>query len=319
VCGVYPLKMKDLPGCSSVLQEIDEHPGRASGIRLLVKRDDLVHPLVQGNKWRKLHRPLARARAEGATGVLSFGGPYSNYLHALALAAPLFGLRSVGIIRGLHVPSDNPTLAAARQAGMALHLVAREVYDAGMEAAPIQALAQAYPGYMVLPEGGAVADAVLGCQEIVRELRVQLPDFGQDNLWVCVPAGTGCTAAGIAAGLGSGGRLLVFPAVRYGVSAESIRVQALAAGQYQIADIHWMPDYILGKFGRPAGQVIDFARFFHKKYDILLDPLYNSRMMYGLFDVLGKKYFPQGSTVVAVHTGGTQGWNSGQWGIETTG
>lgn len=291
----------------SPLQLIPDHPGLSAGIALYLKRDDLVHPVVQGNKWRKLQYALLRLQAEGRPGVLSFGGAFSNYLHALAQAGPLFGLQTVGVVRGLAADLSNPTLREAQAAGMALFPVPKAEYDQKERSLLVQAVIERFPDFAVLPEGGATEAGVQGCADIARELILQLDLPKERPLVVAVPAGTGCTAAGIVSGMQGRGQVLVFPAAAYGISAETIRSMLPTDRKNDAFTV--LTDYLLGKFARPDPTVLQFAHQFEAQNGVQLDPIYTSRMLFGLYDLMEKGFFQKNTVVVAVHTGGLQGWN----------
>lgn len=290
----------------SPLTLIRRHPGADDGIVLWVKRDDLVHPVVQGNKWRKLHRVIARMQEQRIPGMITFGGPFSNYLHAVALAGQYFGFGTAAIVRGTAADPSNPTLSDVLQAGMDVYPVTKAIYQQKENAPEIRAILDRYPDYLVAPEGGATADGVLGAAEISTEIwSAGLP---VERLIVATPAGTGSTAAGILAGLQGRGHVMVFPAAYYGVTRASIQALLREAGFDGYDNFTLQNDYIMGKFARPAPEVIDFARRFEQQNGFPLDPIYTSRMMFGVFDLLARKAFPPGSVIVAVHTGGLQGW-----------
>lgn len=295
------------PHLPSPLLCLGEHPGLPAGIALYLKRDDLLHPTVQGNKWRKLEPALRRMQEGQYAGIFTFGGPFSNHLHAVAAAGKAYGFPTAAVVRGQAANLSNPTLAFARACGMRLFPVAKRVYDAGPDAPEIAALLADHSGYLILPEGGSTLEAARSCRAIAGEILAQLGPERRHPLFLAVPAGTGCTAAGIAAGLGREGTTLVFPAAPHGVDAVSFQawLDRLEAGA---ARFRILPEY--GQYGFAAYQPewMDFALDFYLRHHILLDPLYTVKMMFGLFQLLKDGYFPAGSTVVAVHTGGLQGW-----------
>jgi 1-aminocyclopropane-1-carboxylate deaminase/D-cysteine desulfhydrase-like pyridoxal-dependent ACC family enzyme len=287
--------------------EIVSHPGTNQGIRLFLKRDDLLHPVVQGNKWRKLHLQLKALRADAVPGILSFGGPFSNHLHAVAAAGQNFGFKTAAILRGSALDPNNPTLQYLEAAGMACFPVPKKSYDLGILSPDIQAITQKFPAYFILPEGGSSTLGVAGCVSIGQEIIAAFPD--DKPLHVCVPAGTGCTAAGTLAGLGGRGQLWVFPAAPYGVDAEKIREYCTAAGFSADTPVECVQDYLFDGFARFSPVLHAFTSRFKQETGILLDPIYTAKMMYGVFDLLEKGFFPDQSQVVAVHTGGLQGWD----------
>lgn len=289
----------------SPISIIPEHPGTTAGIRLFLKRDDLIHPQVQGNKWRKVSLLFEKLQKAKVPGIITFGGPFSNYLHAVAYAGPAFGLKTVGIVRGSAADLHNPTLSDAAAQGMQLYPVSKNDYDLKEDSETVKKLIAQFPDYIIIPEGGATADGVEGCKSIITEIRNQA-ELHDSQLFVAAPAGTGCTAAGILVGMRPGEKLLVFPAARYGVSPDSIR--SMAGTDTSTIPLYFFREYIFGKFARPGNEIIEFAKKFHQNTGILPDPIYTSRMLFGLYDLMKKDYFPPGSTILAIHTGGLQGW-----------
>jgi 1-aminocyclopropane-1-carboxylate deaminase/D-cysteine desulfhydrase-like pyridoxal-dependent ACC family enzyme len=300
----------------SPLHPITWHPGLDAGVSLYLKRDDLLHPEVHGNKWRKLAPLLAQVRETHPKGIITFGGPFSNHLHAVAAAGRLFNFPTFGIVRGLSTDTDNPTLRAAQQNGMRLLPVSREMYrDLKVHAAAL--LGTEASQYFVLPEGGATRLAVENCASITREIFSQLPGprLPDTPVFICVPAGTGCTAAGIISSFEvKNGQVLIFPVVNRGFEAPAILQQMLEAGVPAQPDelekrFGIIRDYELGGFAKLHLPAYEFALEFERQTGILLDPVYTSKMMFGIYDMLANGKFPPGSTVVALHTGGLQGWD----------
>jgi 1-aminocyclopropane-1-carboxylate deaminase/D-cysteine desulfhydrase-like pyridoxal-dependent ACC family enzyme len=301
------------------LTEIVQHPGQKRGIRLFLKRDDLLHTTIQGNKWRKLHLLLEHLRAQQIEGILSFGGAFSNHLHALAAAGKEFGFHTLGILRGSSLDLENPTLQFAQSCGMQLIPVPKKVYDQGLEAPEVQAIIQQYPHYYVLPEGGATRLGVLGCVGIGQEILNEMQELRTTH--VCVPAGTGSTAAGTLAGMGGKGQLWVFPAARYGVDAAKIRELCTLADLPVYENFDLITDYHFNGFANMPDDLRVFVPDFQQHTGILLDPIYTAKMMYGIFDLLEKDFFAPNTQVVALHTGGLQGWDGFRYrfGLEVIG
>ena len=308
----------DLP--ISPLEAIAEHPGKAAGISLFVKRDDLLHPYIQGNKWRKLAPVLAKIKETHPGGIITFGGPFSNHLQAVAAAGRVFDIPTFGIVRGKHADLNNPTLRSARHDGMMLFPVSKQEYDACKHRGE-ELIGPEFPQYYILPEGGATDLAVESCTAIAREIAVQLHQHNPHlqpptPLYICAPAGTGSTAAGLVDGLKfKTGKVLVFPVVNKDFDSKTIlkllaeaRLRSLAEMAELERRLSIIRDYEFGGFAKKHPPVLDFVRIFEAQTGILLDPIYTAKMMFGIFDMLAKGDFPPGSTVVAVHTGGLQGW-----------
>ncbi len=308
----------DLP--ISPLEAIAEHPGKEAGICLFVKRDDLLHPDIQGNKWRKLAPVLAKIKETHPGGIITFGGPFSNHLQAVAAAGRVFDIPTFGIVRGKHADSNNPTLRAAWHNGMMLFPVSKQEYDACKHRGE-ELISPEFPQYYILPEGGATDLAVESCTAIAREITAQLYQHNPNlqpptPLYICTPAGTGCTAAGLVDGLKfKTGKVLVFPVVNKDFDSKTIlkllaeaRLRSLAEMAELERRFSIIRDYEFGGFAKKHPPVLDFVRSFKEQTGILLDPIYTAKMMFGIFDMLVKGDFLPGSTVVAVHTGGLQGW-----------
>lgn len=190
------------PVLPSPLQEVVDERFARHGVRLLLKRDDLIHPRLVGNKWRKLAPNL---RAAAGRPVLTFGGAYSNHLRATAAAGRLLGLPTIGVVRGQELADRplNASLARCAADGMRLHFVDRSTYRRKSDPATLAAVlraADAGDAYVV-PEGGSNSLAVRGCQDLGAELR------GRADV-VALACGTGGTLAGLAAGLAPGQRAL---------------------------------------------------------------------------------------------------------------
>ncbi|MEO0008664.1 MAG: hypothetical protein RJA20_2860 [Bacteroidota bacterium] len=290
-------------------------PAPFEGHQLYLKRDDLLHPEVQGNKWRKLGPLLARAH-EVEHGVLSFGGPFSNHLHALAAAGRIFGFPTAAVVRGSFIAPDNPTLAFAVNNGMKLFPVPKADYDVLKKTDTPTVAAylgnRQLSGYEWLPEGGDSPESVRSCAAISTETRRQLGSDVAGNIFICVPAGTGCTAAGVIAGAAGWGRVLVFPAAPYGVDRAGIDARMRNAGFDKWAGYEIINPSRPLKFAETTPEILDFISNFSKNQGVTLDWIYNGKMMFRIAELVLSGYFPDGSHIIAVHTGGLQGINAGK-------
>ena len=290
-----------------LLQELTEAVATAHGVRLLLWRDDRAHPDLPGNKARKLKYNLAAARQQGHHTLLTFGGAYSNHIAAVATAGRLFGFQTIGLIRGDEPVAGiplNPTLAQAAANGMALRYLDRTAYRRRAEPAFIaEQLAQFGPAY-VLPEGGTNALALPGCAELVTEIR-QHTAF--DALAVAV--GTGGTLAGLLTGLLGQEQAVGVAALKNGefLNAEIAALTQLAAGQC-CPNYALRTDYHFGGYAKYSAALLGFIQQFRARHGVLLDPIYTGKLLFGVLDLIGQGYFPRGSTVVAIHTGGLQAW-----------
>lgn len=292
----------------SPLTPVNHHPGVSARISLFLKRDDLLHPLIHGNKWRKMEPLIAELQQEAYKGILTFGGPFSNHIYAVAAAGKRYGFPTAAIVRGQAADLSNPTLTFARSRGMQIFPVSKRDYDAGLESAAVREIIADFPDYFHLPEGGSTLAAARNCIHISQEILDQLDQEAGGPLFIAVPAGTGCTAAGMIAGLGDAGTVLVFPAAPYGADETSIRARIAEILPGPVPDFKLIADYCRDGFAAFRPEWINFAADFYLENGVLLDPIYTLKLVYGLFDLLSKGYFPAGSTVVAVHTGGLQAW-----------
>lgn len=277
------------------------------GVTMLIKRDDLIHPVISGNKWRKLRHNLREAVMQDHHTVLTFGGAYSNHIVATAQACFNAGLDCIGVIRGdeLDVRELNPTLLQARELGMEFHFVSREEYRLRNESAFLKGLRDRFGRFYHVPEGGANGLGVKGCAEI-------LPEVDEYYDVVCCAAGTGTTLAGLALSLPTGRRLIGFPALKGG---EFLRAEVegltLESGLRPRSDQHVLElvtEYHFGGYGKVPVELLDFIRGFEARTTLPLDPIYTGKMMFGIYDMLSKGLFAEGSTLLAIHTGGLQGW-----------
>lgn len=288
-----PLELR-LP---SPLQELRDDRLAQAGVRLYLKRDDLINPDIPGNKWRKLKDNLAAARQQGEQVLLTFGGAYSNHIRATAAAGYYFGFSTIGVIRGEeHLPL-NPSLAYAAAKGMRLVYLDRTAYRAKSDPAVVGALHQRLGGFYLLPEGGSNAAGVRGCAEIPAEI-------GREFDLICCPCGTGATLAGIAHGLAGGQRALGFSALKGGqfLARQVAELQQQAFGA---ESGNWSVEYGFhsGGFARRDAELDRFIAGFQQRHGLTLNWVYAAKMMQGVFTLAGAAAIPPGTSVVAVLTG----------------
>ncbi|WP_077796547.1 1-aminocyclopropane-1-carboxylate deaminase/D-cysteine desulfhydrase [Streptomyces sp. JHA26] len=285
------------PRLPSPLQEAVDERFERRGVRLLLKRDDLIHPDLVGNKWRKLAPNLAAAH--GRT-VVTFGGAYSNHLRATAAAGRLLGLPTVGVVRG-HELADrplNPSLARCVADGMRLHFADRSTYRRKAEPGTLAALLRAAGAEdaVVVPEGGSNAAAVRGCRALGEELA------GHADV-VALACGTGGTLAGLAAGLPRGRRTLGIPVLKGGFLADEVRgLQQRAFGGPRGT---WSLDerFHCGGYARVTPELDSFAEDFERRHGLPVERVYVAKMLYGLLALTEEGAFPRGTTLAAVVTG----------------
>ncbi|WP_320780274.1 1-aminocyclopropane-1-carboxylate deaminase/D-cysteine desulfhydrase [Streptomyces sp. CRN 30] len=285
------------PRLPSPLHEVvDERFGR-HGVRLVLKRDDLIHPELVGNKWRKLAPNLEAAA--GRT-VVTFGGAYSNHLRATAAAGRLLSLPTVGVVRGQELAGRplNPSLARCAADGMRLHFVERSAYRRKTEPGTLSGILRAVGAEdaHVVPEGGSNALAVRGCRRLGEELR----DHADVVALAC---GTGGTLAGLAAGLGAGRRVLGVPVLKGGFLADEIRALQQRAFGGPRGDWSLDERFHFGGYARTTPALDAFAADFEQRHGLPVERLYVAKALYALVTLAGEGAFPRGRTVAAVITG----------------
>ncbi|WP_245879606.1 1-aminocyclopropane-1-carboxylate deaminase/D-cysteine desulfhydrase [Zobellella endophytica] len=272
------------------------------GLDLMIKRDDLLHPRISGNKWRKLKYVLRQAVSEQASGLLSFGGAWSNHLHALAAAGQTLELPTLGVVRGEPEYADNPTLADARHWGMTLAFVDRRQYRRRQEPDWLAALAQRHPGYRLIPEGGSCALALPGVAELWRELAPA------DAL--ILPVASGGTLAGLLSARPADTRIIGYAVLKGdGWLAETV------SGLYPPAarDPGWRLrlGYHGGGYAKCSADDRQRIARLASELAVPLEPVYSGKAMLGLFRDIEAGYYPAGSRLIFLHTGGLQGVRGG--------
>lgn len=266
-------------------------------VQVTVKREDLLHPVISGNKFRKLKYNLEAALQERHDSLLTFGGAYSNHILAVACAGKEVGLRTIGVIRGDEFKGkwhSNPTLEAARGFGMEFLFVSRSDYRNRHDSKWLAELVAACGGAYVIPEGGSNALGIRGCREIL-----QSEDAVFDT--ICCAVGTGATLAGLAESCQPHQRLVGFTALKGDFLAGAIRSFT--------AQRNWTLDtsYHFGGYAKTTKHLIEFINSFKQKTGILLDPIYTGKLFFGIFDRITQGEYPKGSSILAIHTGGLQG------------
>jgi 1-aminocyclopropane-1-carboxylate deaminase len=287
-----------LPYKHTPVQEIHDEIFHRAGVRLLVKREDLNHPLVSGNKWWKLLYNLAEAQKQGIKTILTFGGAYSNHIYATAAAACELGLNSIGIIRGEETLPLNATLQFAADQGMQLQYVSREAYRQKHEADFQEALYRQYGPVYIIPEGGTNALAVKGCVEFAQRLK----DIAFD--YVCLPVGTGGTMAGLIDGLDSGKRVIGVSTLKGDFLKADVAnlINPETANNWSI-----LTEYHHGGYAKVTPQLLAFMQRIEQNHNLPLDQVYTAKMMWAVMHEAERGAFERGTTILAIHTGGLQG------------
>ncbi len=281
----------------SLLTKIDEPFCAQFNVELWLKRDDQLHAIISGNKWRKLKFILDHALYSGADTIISMGGMYSNHLHALAYAGKVLGLKTIAYIRGEAPAVLTPTLADLKAWNMELRFISRTDYRQLRHYKGCQDLPGLKPQQYWLLEGGAQALALCGVAELVAEIDI---DFD----YLCVPCGTGATLAGLIAATPNNISLLGFAALK---NASFLNTDVSTLLKHSKNNWQINLDYHFGGFASSTPELLNFMSAFESKTTIQLEPVYTGKMMYALYDLISKGYFSPGQRIIAVHTGGLQG------------
>ncbi|QYJ68474.1 1-aminocyclopropane-1-carboxylate deaminase/D-cysteine desulfhydrase [Flavobacterium litorale] len=266
-------------------------------ITLTIKREDLLHPHISGNKFRKLKYNILEAQQQNATQLLTFGGAYSNHIAATAAAGKKYGIKTIGVIRGEELKGkidNNPTLRFAQSCGMEFHFVTRTAYRDKTSPEFINTFTTIFGDFYLVPEGGTNALAVKGCEEILTETDAEFTH-------IACAVGTGGTISGIINTAQLHQQVLGFPALKNaGLSADIAKF----AQQDNWALIE---DYHFGGYAKVNAELIGFINDFLDTTGIPLDPVYTGKMVFGVIDLINKNYFPDNAAILLIHTGGLQG------------
>ena len=270
-------------------------------LELFIKREDLIHPFVSGNKFRKLKHNLFAAKNQQKETLLTFGGAFSNHIVATAVAASLNGFKSIGVIRGEELGKDlektlatNATLREAHKSGMTFEFVSRTAYRNKSSQEFRNQLKEKFGNFYLIPEGGTNNLAVKGCEEILT-----IEDSKFD--YICCAIGTGGTISGLINSAKKQQQVIGFPALKGDFLQEEIQKYTSKENW------HLETAYHFGGYAKYNEDLIRFINQFSTENKILLDPIYTGKMVFGILDLIEKNYFPENSKILAIHTGGLQG------------
>lgn len=278
------------------IQEIHDPLFDQAGVRVLVKREDLNHPYVSGNKWWKLKYNLEEAKKLGRKTLLTFGGAYSNHIFSTAAAAHELGFESIGIIRGEETLPLNPTLSFAKSRGMKLKYISREVYRQKTSTEFIKKLHDEFGDFYLIPEGGTNALAVKGVEEFAQTL-------GDGFDYLCCAVGTGGTLAGLVKGIPADKTILGFSVLKGGdfLNDEVERMLEKKTENWGI-----QTDYHFGGYGKTTEILFNFIKDQAIRNNLPLDSVYTGKAFAGICDLVENKYFRSHATLLFIHSGGLQ-------------
>ena len=265
-------------------------------IQIFIKREDLIHPKISGNKFWKLFfnvNQYLESNPEKPL-LISFGGAFSNHIASVSAFGKEFGIPTIGIIRGNELENNwqnNPTLSEASKNGMQFFFVSREDYQNKEKLT--QKFSEKYPNALIIPEGGSNEMAVEG-------VRYMMGEDTKDFDYLCTALGTGGTIAGISRFAEDHQKVIGIKAVKDNSLEKTIQEWS-RRNNFELIDADE------SRYGKIIDENIRFINWFYKEYEIPLDPIYTGKMMQKIFDLVEKDFFPKGSKILAFHTGGLQG------------
>ena len=287
----------------SPIEKLDHPLFRKYKINVVVKRDDLIHPIISGNKWRKLQGNIKQAQQQHYKGILSFGGAYSNHIHSLAYACQQQGLFAHGIIRGESHYQNNATLSQAKKWGLTCEFVDRQTYRLRNEQNYLEQLTQQYPDYFIVPEGGSNQYALTGMADVITELNQQLTF---DHL--ITPVGSGGTIAGLIKADNNQHKITGITVLK---EAEYLvnDINKLLGKSEQFNNWQLLTNFHGGGYAKFSQQALTTLEEFNQAQSILFEPVYSGKMLLGFLELVTQGYFQANDTIVLLHTGGLQGIN----------
>lgn len=271
---------------------------KKNGTELYILREDKIHPVISGNKFRKLKYNLEEFSKGNYSSLLTFGGAYSNHISAVAAAGKEFDFKTIGIIRGEELDrkiNENPTLSFARDCGMKLKFISREQYRNKTNPIFLDRLKSEFGSFYLLPEGGTNEFAVKGCEKILSN-RTDHYDF------ICCAIGTGGTISGIINSSKPHQKVLGFPALKNSDFLKNEIKKYTSRSNYEL-----IQDFHFGGYAKINNELLDFINGFKNEFAVNLDPVYTGKMMFGIMKMINENYFQKGTKILAVHTGGLQG------------
>ncbi|MEE9432362.1 MAG: pyridoxal-phosphate dependent enzyme [Melioribacteraceae bacterium] len=284
----------------AIIQKV-KLPFLNNDVEVYLKREDLLHKIISGNKWRKLKYNLLQAEKENQKTLLTFGGAFSNHIHATACAGKLFGFKTIGVIRGEEHLPINQTLSSAIENGMKIIYVDRKSYREKREKYFIDDLHKKFGDFYLIPEGGTNNLAVKGCTEIIDDIDI---DFD----YIISACGTGGTFSGLVCGLDGKKKAIGVSALKgANFLIEEIEEYIKNYSEKNFSNWYLELDYHFGGFAKTKKNLIEYMLEFEKLNNILLEPIYTAKMIYAIYDMISKGKFKKGNRIIALHTGGLQG------------
>jgi 1-aminocyclopropane-1-carboxylate deaminase len=267
-------------------------------VNVFLRREDLIHPQISGNKWRKLKYNVSFAIENKKELLITFGGAHSNHIAATAAAGNLYNIKTIGIIRGDYFTDLSPTLLLAKQNGMELHFVSIEDYKLRYTE-PEKLIPNEINNYHLIPEGGANELGLKGTREIISE---------KDELYeyIFTPIGTGNTFAGIVLSSKPHQKVIGINVLKNQEDTFNNISDVLKSNNYFKDNWIINNDYHLGGYAKNNPKLVSYLYSFNEKHKIKLDPIYTGKMMFAVEDLISSKSISN-SNILCIHTGGLQG------------
>ena len=288
----------------SPLQVITPNWQGIENYQITVKRDDLIHPIISGNKWRKLKYALLESLNSGVQHILSFGGGYSNHLHALGYCCHDLNIEFTAIVRGDYSQNPSPMLRDLAKWQTKISYVDRKTYQQRTNVDYLHGLQQRYPNAVLIPEGGSWLHAIKGVAEIINELPEQLDH-------IIAPVASGGTLAGLISASNHNNTQITGIAALKGKDYLEQLVSDLLphkrniSGKWQINHQHHF-----GGYAKSNTELNQFCGDFYKQTLIPIEPVYSGKLFFALKQLIEQKSFAVDSKILALHTGGLQGARS---------
>lgn len=287
---------------NSILQKVNFSGITQKDISLFIKREDLIHSEISGNKYRKLKYNIEQAKIDEKKALLTFGGAYSNHITAVSAVGKQYNLKTIGVIRGDELGvelektlSNNTTLKYAHDCGMQFKFVSRTVYREKTTEDFIEKLKSEFGDFYLIPEGGTNELAVKGCEEILNS---ETDKFD----YICVAVGTGGTISGLINSAKEHQQVIGFPSLKGDFLTSEIKKHTNKVDNWSLNT-----NYHFGGYAKTSDELIAFINKFKNENNIPLDPIYTGKMMFGIIDEINKGKFEKNTNILAIHTGGIQG------------
>ena len=264
-------------------------------VSVSIVRLDKIHSEISGNKWFKILGYLQDAKKNGFNGIATFGGAYSNHILATAAICKLEGLNCIGFIRGEEPEMYSATLQEAKDLGMTLVFLSRTDF----QLKNLEVLQKRFPGYYFIREGGYGDLGTVGIKNIFQWIP-------SDTNYIVAACGTGTTLAGLIRYALPDQKIIGINVLK-GYEAITNDIEQILPPGMKYTNWTMFNEYHFGGYAKKNDKLIQFMNEMWDKDSLPTDFVYESKMMYGLLDLVQKGYFPPESKIVAIHSGGLQG------------